>query len=57
MSKKTAIAFILLMIFFYIVWSFCMWDFNPYHWNIGVRIIYAYFSICLSGLITSLNYK
>ncbi len=57
MSKKTAITFILLMIFFYIVWSFCMWDFNPYHWNIGLRFIYACTSIWVSGMITALNYK
>ena len=57
MKKKTAISFILLMIFFYIVWSFCMWDFNPNHWNIGVRIIYACTSIWLSGMVTALNYK
>ena len=57
MSKKTAISFILLMIFFYIVWSFCMWDFNPNHWNIGVRCFYACTSIWLSGMVTALNYK
>ena len=57
MSKKTAITFILLMIFFYIVWSFCIWDFNPNHWSIGVRCFYACASILVSGMITALNYK
>ena len=57
MNKKTAISFILLMIFFYIVWSFCMWDFNPSHWSIGGRIIYACTSIWFSGAVTFLNYK
>lgn len=55
MKKKTAITFILLMIFFYIVWSFCIWDFNPNHWSIGVRCFYACVSIWLSGMITALN--
>ncbi len=57
MSKKTAITFILLIIFFYIVWSFCMWDFNPNHWSIGVRCFYACTSIWVSGMITLSNYK
>ncbi len=57
MSKKTAITFILLMIFLYIVWSFCLWDFNPNHWSIGVRCFYAYTSILFSIMITLSNYK
>ena len=50
MKNKALISAIITMVVIYLLISFAIWDLNPKHWKMGVRVMYAIFSPIFSAL-------
>jgi hypothetical protein len=50
MSNKPIIAAILTMVVLYLLISFAIWDLNAKNWEIGVRVLYAFWGTMFSVL-------
>ena len=53
MKNKALIAGLLTMVAIYLLVSFAVWDLNPKHWEMVVRVMYAFWSPIFSVLIYS----
>lgn len=58
MLFKSVLLFIVPIVVFYLVFSFCKWDFNPQNWGESLRLLFCLLAIPLSaflGLLPTLH--
>ena len=48
--KETITIFSITMIFFYLTWSFIIWDFNPANWTQDARVGFILLAVPLAFL-------
>jgi hypothetical protein len=54
--KNLAISFILIMILFYLLFSFSLYNLDPYYWGQDIRILYVILSIPISLILSIVMY-
>jgi hypothetical protein len=53
--KQTITIFSITMIFFYLTWSFIIWDFNPSNWTQDARVGFILLAVPLAFLFSAIK--